>query len=85
MKKVFEARYNEHEIIVENRWFTGERLYVDGNLQDENLGLGFRATLYGQIRTEDRPKIIKVTVGGNFQINCKIFVDNEVIDTYLVK
>ncbi|MEK3993413.1 hypothetical protein [Psychrobacillus sp. FSL K6-2365] len=43
MKKTFEVMYNGHHILVENKWFTGEKLYVDGKLQDENLGLGVRA------------------------------------------
>ena len=39
MKKTFEIIYKGHHILVENKWFTGEKLFVDGQLQDENLGL----------------------------------------------
>ena len=76
MKKTFEVMYNGQHIQVENRWFTGEKLYVDGQLQDENLGLSMRANLYGQLKSKNR---IKVSIGGVFKINCTIFVDNTLI------
>lgn len=86
MKKVFEAIYEGHRIQVENRWFTGERLYVDGELQDENLGLAFRATLRGNIKTNNtESKRIKVTLGGFFSIHCKIFVDHVLVSSYPIK
>ena len=76
MKKIFEVMYNGHHIQVENRWFSGEKLYIDGQLQDENLGLSMRANLYGQLKNKNR---IKVSIGGVFKINCTIFVDNTLI------
>ncbi|WP_313238258.1 hypothetical protein [Sporosarcina ureae] len=86
MKKVFEAIYDGHRIQVENRWFTGEKLYVDGELQDENLGLAFRGTLNGRIRNkENESKSIKVTLGGFFSIHCKVFVDHVLVPSYQIK
>ncbi|PIC77635.1 hypothetical protein CSV74_06015 [Sporosarcina sp. P19] len=86
MKKVFEAIYEGHRIQVENRWFTGEKLYVDGELQDENLGLAFRGTLNGRIRNkENESKSIKVTLGGFFSIHCKVFVDHVLVPSYQLK
>jgi len=85
MKKVFEAIYNGHQIRVENRW-SGEKLYVDGELQDENLGLALRATLTGKLRNNSNEfKHIKVTLGGNFKIHCKIFVDNVLVPSHQIK
>ncbi|PIC89346.1 hypothetical protein CSV71_10520 [Sporosarcina sp. P21c] len=86
MKKVFEAIYDDHRIQVENRWFTGEKLYVDGELQDENLGLAFRGTLHGKLRNDtNETKSIKVTMGGFFSIHCKIFIENQLISAYQIK
>ena len=86
MKKVFEALYEGHQIRVENRWFAGEKLYVDGGLQDENIGLGLRATLTGKLRIDsNESKNIKVAIGGYFKIHCKIFVDNVLIATHQIK
>lgn len=86
MKKVFEAKYDGHTIHVENRWFAGEKLYVDGDLQDENIGLAVRATLTGTLKNDSiESKNIKVAIGGYFQINCKIFVDNVLVPSHIIK
>lgn len=71
--------YNGHHIQVENSWFTGEKLFVDGQLQDENLGLGIRAILNGKLKSNEDRKSIKVALGGFLKINCRIFVDNNLI------
>lgn len=47
MKKTFETTYEGRSIVVENRWLDGEKLFIDGELQDENLGLSFRGNLTG--------------------------------------
>ena len=44
MKKVFDVTYEGHHIQVVNTWFNGEKLYIDGKLQDENLGIALRGT-----------------------------------------
>lgn len=80
MKKTFEVTQDGQHIKVENTWFNGERLYVDGELQDENLGLAFGVTLTGKLNRNNGDKgLIKVSIGGNFKINCRIFVDNKLI------
>lgn len=79
MKKIFETLYDGRLIRVENRWFSGEKLYVDGVLQDENLGVALRATLNGQLRNGKEFKSIKVSIGGFFKIHCNIFVDHALI------
>ena len=77
MKKTFEVMYKDHHIRVENRWFSGEKLYINDQLQDENTGIGFRARLTGEL--QDDKGIVKVSIGGNFQMSCRIFVDNKLI------
>lgn len=79
MKKTFETTYNGRHILVENRWFEGEKLFVDGELQDENLGLSFRGILNGKLKSMETEKNIKVTLGGFFTIQCKVFIDHELI------
>ncbi|WP_117161745.1 hypothetical protein [Paraliobacillus sp. X-1268] len=81
MKKVFKATYEGHQIQVVNTWFNGEKLYVDGKLQDVNIGLGLtRATLTGILKSSnDLTENIKVSIGGWFTVNCNIFVDNVLI------
>lgn len=79
MKKTFEVMHKGHQITVENSWFAGEKLFVDGELQDANLGLRLGATLRGQLKTAEGSEAIKVTLGGTMKIHCKIFVDYNLI------
>lgn len=79
MKKTFEVMHDGHHIQVLNSWFTGEKLYVNGQLQDENLGLALRAELNGELKSNDDRKSIKVAMGGFFKVNCRIFVENNLI------
>ena len=80
MKKMFDVTYEGHHIQVVNTWFYGEKLYIDGKLQDENLGIASRATLRGIIKDNDQiTKNIKVSLGGILTIKCRIFVNNVLV------
>jgi hypothetical protein len=80
MKKHWEVSYEGHSIRVENCWLSGERLLVDGELQDERKGLAYRSTLWGRLLNEaGQDKTIKLTLGGWFVINCRIFVDDTLV------
>lgn len=79
MKKIFEFTYEGRHILIENRWFEGEKLFVDGQLQDENLGISFSGELNGKLKTAQGEKDLKATVGGFFTIQCKAFVENELV------
>ena len=74
MKK-WEYNHAGNEIVVENR-LNGERLYVNGELQDELLGLGNRSRLWGQLKTGET---IKVSIGGDFIVHCRIFIDSKLV------
>lgn len=53
---------------------------MDGELQDEQTGFGVRARLSGIIRTGDGAgEAIKVSLGGWFAIQCRIFVNDTLI------
>ncbi|MDP8227822.1 MAG: hypothetical protein P9M15_00045 [Candidatus Electryoneaceae bacterium] len=78
MKK-FEVEYKGHHICVENR-VTGERLIVDDELQDEQIGFSSRSRLYGRIKGgKGEGETIKVSLGGWITIGCRIFVDDKLI------
>lgn len=79
MAKVFEVDYKGHNIKVENRWFS-ERLIVDGELQDEQIGYDYRSRLFGRIKSGDGlGESIKVSVGGTLSVACRIFIDDKLI------
>jgi len=74
MKK-FEVEHGGNAILVENR-ASGEKLFVNGELQDERVGLSFVARLYGKLPTGES---IKVSLGGVWTIQCRIFIDNKLV------
>jgi len=74
MKK-WELTYGENKIMVEDRT-AGEKLYVNGDLQDERNGFALRSRLYGQLPTGEN---IKVSLGGWFSIQCRVFINNKLV------
>jgi hypothetical protein len=72
MKK-WELNHNGNEIRVENRNFS-ERLYVNGELQDERIGLAFVSRLWGKLPTGES---VKVSIGGLWTMQCRIFIDHK--------
>lgn len=75
MKK-WEVTHGANKIEVENS-ISGEKLYVNGELQDEQIGMvAGRSRLWGQL---DSGEIIKVSLGGDVKIHCSIFVNNKLV------
>lgn len=75
--KVWQVQYKGHDIRVENR-LRGEKLIVDGKIQDEGIGIALRSRLWGTIKDGDGAgEGIKVSLGGWFGIDCRIFIDDE--------
>ncbi len=78
--KVWEIEHSGHQIRVENSWSGSEKLIVDGELQDERMGLCTRSRLYGQIKSgSSQGENIKVSLGGWFSIGCRIFIDDKLV------
>ena len=74
MKK-WEINFEGNNICVENKW-NSEKLYINGKLHDEGIGLTDRAKLIGKLPDG---KLVKVCLGGYWGIHCLIFVDDEEI------
>jgi hypothetical protein len=75
--KCWEADIEGHTIRIENAW-TGEKLLVDGKLQDEQNGVKPRGQLEGTIPGSQLGcGRIKVSLGGIFTIGCTLFVDDK--------
>ncbi len=61
--------------------FGAERLIVDGEIQDEQIGFAMRSRLWGKLRNADgTTETIKVSLGGWFGITCRIFIDDKLIN-----
>lgn len=78
--KEWNTTHKGHQIRIENGWFSGERLFIDGELQDEQIGYALRSRLYGTIRDENAPnEAVKVSIGGWFTMGCRVFVGDKLI------
>ena len=60
---------------------TGEKLIVNGQLQDEQIGLAARSRLYGHILSSNGERqILKFSLGSEFlNVRCIIFLDDKEI------
>jgi hypothetical protein len=74
--KTWQFNHEGNTIRVINE-LTRERLYVNGELQDERSGLACSSRLYGEIKDGDCDgDSIKVSLGGFWTIGCVVFVDD---------
>lgn len=80
MRSVWKTTYDENEIEIENTWFQGERLYVNGKLQDERQNF-FSADLSGHLINKNNNKEnIKVNMSGWVKINCRLFINDQKVE-----
>ena len=80
MKKKWEIMHTGHSIRVENTWFRGEKLFVDGVLQDQQIGIRFSSRLFGKVEIEaDKYEQIKVSIGSIVKMHCQIFVGDRLV------
>ncbi len=85
MKSIWTTNYENNEIKIENTWFNGERLFVNGKLQDEKFGF-FSSDLTGHIiNSKNEKEIIKVNLGGFMKIECRLFINDNKIKATQIK
>lgn len=71
MGSVWTYKYGQNTIVVKNEKAT--ELYVNGELQDRKTGLSLKANLNGKLQSGEE---IKASLGGVFDVECSLFVDN---------
>ncbi len=75
MANSWKYKYGDNEIIVKNKGFNGEELYVNGELQDKiPVGGMYASRLFGKLESGEE---IKVSVGGFLKMQCCLFIDNK--------
>ncbi len=75
--KSWKFNYEGSTVEVQNG-FNGEKLFVNNQLQDEQVGLASQSRLYGEvISTAGEKKQIKVSLGGWLKIICIVFIGNK--------
>ncbi|MCL1916937.1 MAG: hypothetical protein FWG14_01270 [Peptococcaceae bacterium] len=72
--KVWKYQYGENIIEVRNKDGLGSDLFVNGQKQDEKLGIRFSSTHNGKL---DSGEEVKASLGGTWKIECSLFVDNK--------
>ncbi len=85
MKSIWVAQIENNEIRIENSWFNGEKMYVNDQLQDQQVNV-FGATLFGSLKNVSGKELpIRANLGGFFRINCHLFVDNQKVSLVQIK
>lgn len=85
MRSTWIAQVEGNEIRVENGWFSGERLYVNGQLQDRQTNI-FSASLSGSLKAPDGNVLpVKADLGGFFRVRCHLFVNDRKVALTQVK
>lgn len=80
MKSTWTANYGNNTIKVVNTWFGGEKLFVNDELQDEQMNF-FTADLSGHLFNENgNRENIKVNLSGWFSVGCRLFVNDRKIE-----
>lgn len=75
--KIWQTTYKGHDVVIMNGWFRGERLLIDGELQDIRRGFSVRSLLAGRIRTgEGAGEPVRVCLSGWLVLQCDLFIDD---------
>lgn len=69
MKSEWIAEYKETDIKITNNWFSGEKLYVNKELQDEQLSFITPSNL---INKQGEKLNIKTNISGFFMVSCRL-------------
>ncbi len=79
---IWTATYKSNKIKVVNNWFAGQKLYVNGELQDQTFGALGNARLTGRlIDAKGYRNTLKVSLHrGILKTKCLLFVNSEEIE-----
>lgn len=81
MKSEWIADYDENVIKVTNSWFSGEKLFVNNELQDEQLSFITPSNMIGCLIDNNGMKLnIKTNISGFFTVSCRLFIDNKKVE-----
>lgn len=86
MKSEWIAKYEETEIKITNNWFSGEKLYVNNSLQDEQLNFITPSKMTWNLINKNGEKLnIKANISGFFSVSCRLFIDNNKVELMQTK
>lgn len=86
MKSEWTIKYDDNEIKVTNSWFGGEKLFVNNELQDEQLNFITPSKMTGSLVDKNGIKLnIKTNISGFFTVSCRLFIDNKKVELQQTK
>lgn len=86
MKSEWTIKYDDNEIKVTNSWFGGEKLFVNNELQDEQLNFITPSKMTGSLIDKNGIKLnIKTNISGFFTVSCRLFIDNKKVELQQTK
>jgi hypothetical protein len=87
MKSEWIGDYEGNQMKITNSWFTGEKLFVNSELQDDRLSfISISSNLSGSVSNKNGEKQeIKVNIGGCLKVSCRLFMDNKKVEVQQTK
>lgn len=81
MKSEWNTLYEDTEIKITNSWFSGEKLFINNELQDEQLNYITPSNLTGILVNKQGEKLgVKANISGFFTVSCRLFIDNKKVE-----
>ena len=80
MRNTWKLKYEDHSIHVENSLLS-DKLYVDGVLQDEHIGMHLSSRLFGKLKnSRGEWEDVKISLSAKCpNTECRIFVGERLI------
>ena len=86
MKSIWEATVGNDVIRIENNWFSGEKLFVNNQLEDFQVNYFNPPILTGHIKNNQERIAIKANLQqGLFGVSCILFIDDEQVALKKIK
>lgn len=87
MKSIWTAHYEGNLITVENNWFSGEKLFINGKLQDFKVSYFSPPTLTGHLYNEQGHRLaLKVNfLQSFFSVKIILFVDDTEVEVQRIR
>ena len=86
MKSIWEATVGNDVIRIENNWFSGEKLFLNKQLQNFQVNYFNPPILTGHIKNNQERIAIKANLQqGLFGVSCILFIDDEQVALKKIK
>jgi hypothetical protein len=86
MKSEWIANFDDNVIKITNNWFSGEKLFINNELQDEQLNFITPSQMSGILTDKNGERLdVKTNISGFFATSCRLFIDHKKVEMKQVK